>query len=133
MPLIWVKEGGGFTDFETKFMPRYEMILFCSKGLRRLNSVCSDVLDFRRPLSVERIHTQQKPLKLLQLLIRLSTVPNEIVLDPCAGSFATSVAATLIGRRSIGIEADIDNYNKGLEWIRRVEFDSSTESEETEK
>ena len=126
VPLVWVKEGGGFTDFDTKFMPRYETILFCNKGLRRLNSVCSDVFDFRRPLSVERIHTQQKPLELLQLLIRLSSVPNELVLDPCAGSFATNVAATLIGRRSIGIDKSEENYNKGLEWLRRTSFEEET-------
>ena len=129
IPLIWVKEGGGFTDFDAKFMPRYETLLFCNKGLRRLNSVCSDVLDFRRPLSVERIHTQQKPIELLQLLIRLSSVPNEIVLDPCAGSFAVNVAATLLGRRSVGIEKNEDNYNKGLEWIRRVEFGEGEEDD----
>lgn len=130
MPLIWVKEGGGFTDFETKFMPRHETILFCNKGLRRLNSACSDVLEFKRPLSTERVHTQQKPVELLQLLIRLSSVPNEIVLDPCAGSFATNVAATLLGRRSIGIEKSEENFNKGLEWIRRVEYGSLTAEEQ---
>ena len=133
VPLIWVKEGGGFTDFDAKFMPRYETLLFCNKGLRRLNSVCSDVLNFNRPLSVERIHTQQKPVELLQLLIRLSSVPNEIVLDPCAGSFATNVAATLLGRRSIGIEKNETNYNKGLEWIRCIEFEGATEDEKTEQ
>ncbi len=127
IPLIWVKEGGGFTDFDVRFMPRYETILFCNKGLRRLNSVCSDVLDFRRPLSVERVHTQQKPIELLQLLIRLSTVADEIVFDPCMGSGATNVAATLLGRRSIGIEKNEDNYNKALEWIRRTEFASSVD------
>lgn len=123
VPLIWVKEGGGFTDFETKFMPKYETLIFCSKGLRRLNSVCSDVFDFRRPLSVERIHTQQKPLELLQFFIRLSTVSDEIVLDPCVGSGATNVAATLLGRRSIGIEKNVDNYNKASEWLQRIEFE----------
>jgi len=126
-PLIWVKEGGGFTDFEVRFMPRYETILFCNKGLRRLNSACSDVLNFNRPLSVERMHTQQKPVELLQQLIRLSTQFNEIVLDPCAGSFSSIVASTLLGRRSIGIEKDVDAYNKGLEWIKGVEIKEKEE------
>jgi len=118
--LIWVKEGGGPVDVYSKFMPRYEKILFCNKGSRGLNSVCSDVLEFKRPLSVERIHTQQKPTDLLQLLIRLSSLPHEVVLDPCAGSFATIVSATLLGRRSIGIEKDKDAFNKGLEWVKGI-------------
>ena len=133
VPLVWIKEGGGFTDFDAKFMPRYEIVLFCNKGLRRLNSICSDVLNFNRPLSVERIHTQQKPIDLLQLFIRLSSVPNEIVLDPCMGSGAVNVAATLLGRRSIGIEKNEDNYNKAIEWIRRIDFEEGGETNDIEK
>ena len=128
-PLLWIKEGGGFTDFEVRFMPRYETILFCNKGLRRLNSVCSDVLEFKRPLSTERRHTQQKPVELLQLLIKLSTQFNEIVLDPTAGSFASIVAATLSGRRSIGIEKDTDAYNQALNWIKGIESEEVKEEE----
>lgn len=115
IPLIWVKEGGGFTDFESKFMPRYESILFCSKGeKKRLNEATSNVFEFKRPITTERIHTQEKPIELIQRLIKISSQPNEIVLDPCAGSFSTVVAATLTGRRSIGIDDDEVCYLKGL-------------------
>lgn len=133
IPLVWVKEGGGYTDFEVRFMPRYETILFCNKGLRRLNSICSDVLEFNRPLSVERLHTQQKPVELLQQLIRLSSLPNEIVLDPCAGSFSTIIASTLLGRRSIGIEKDEECYNRGLEWVKMTEFGGGDEEDEIDE
>jgi DNA modification methylase/ParB-like chromosome segregation protein Spo0J len=116
VPLIWVKEGGGFTDFDYKFMPRYETILFCSKGIKKpLNEITSNVLEYRRSATTERIHTQEKPIELIQKFIKLSSQPNEIVLDPCAGSFVTSVAATLAGRRSIAIEKDEICYAKGLQ------------------
>jgi len=115
VPLIWVKEGGGFTDFENKFMPRYETILFCSKGkVKPLNEVCSNVLEYNRPLTTERIHTQEKPIALIDKLIKISTQPNQIVLDPCAGSFTTTMAATLLGRRSIAIDNDKVCHAKGL-------------------
>ena len=53
VPLIWVKEGGGFTDFEMKFMPRYEAILFCRKGYGRgLREPTSNVFEFSRPPSI---------------------------------------------------------------------------------
>jgi DNA modification methylase len=120
VPLIWVKEGGGYTDFEVRFMPRYETILFCNKGIRRLNSVCSDVFEFKRPPSTERVHTQQKSTELIQQLIRLSSQPNELILDPCAGSFVSVVAATLTGRRSIGIEKDVNCYNAGINWVKAI-------------
>jgi len=118
VPLVWVKEGGGFTDFEHKFMPRYESILFCSKGQKKiLNEVSSNVFEFRRPITTERIHTQEKPIDLIQKFIKMSSQPNEIVLDPCAGSFVTAVSATLLGRRSISIEKDKTAYVKGLQRV----------------
>ena len=118
MPLIWVKDGGGYTDHEVKFMPRYETAFYCLKGLRRLNFASSDVFEHPRPLTTKRIHTQQKALGLIQKMIQLSSVENELVLDPCAGSFVTCVAATLLGRRSIGIERDENNYMKGRMWLQ---------------
>ena len=68
MPLIWVKEGGGYTDHEYKIMPRYETLLFCSKGPgKRLNFPITDVLEYNRPLSTERFHPQQKSLLFQQM------------------------------------------------------------------
>ena len=114
-PLIWVKEGGGYTDFDHKFMPRYETILFCSKGIKKqFNEAVSNVFEVNRPLTTERIHTQEKPIELIQRFIKISTQPNEIILDPCAGSFSTTIAATLTKRRSIAIEKDEICYAKGL-------------------
>lgn len=116
VPLIWVKEGGGFTDFDYKFMPRYETILFCSKGeKKKLNEVSSNVFEYNRPPNTERIHTQEKPVGLIRQLIKLSSQPNEIVFDPCAGSFVTAMAATFLGRRSVSIEQDEVAYLKGVQ------------------
>jgi len=128
-PLIWIKSGGGFTDFEVKFMPEYEHILFCSKGLRRISYPCSDTFPVPRPSSTERIHPQQKPVALLQQFIRLSTVANEVVLDPCTGSGSSIVASTLAGRRSIGVELVEVTYNAALEWIRGVRLEDATGEE----
>ena len=114
-PLIWVKEGGGYTDFDHKFMPRYETILFCSKGIKKqFNNAVSNVFEVNRPLTTERIHTQEKPIELIQQFINISSQPNEIVLDPCAGSFVTAIASTLNKRRSISIELDDTCFAKGL-------------------
>lgn len=117
-PVMWVKEGGAFTDFDMRFMPRYEMAIFAAKGQRRISSPTSDVFMYNRPPSVTRIHTQQKPVELLRHWIKLSTVQNEIVLDPCMGSGATIVAATLESRRSIGIEKSEENFLRASDWAR---------------
>ena len=51
------------------------------------------------------VHPTQKPLGILTPLIEFSTPPGGIVLDPFAGSGSTLVAARMIGRRAVGIEA----------------------------
>lgn len=48
--------------------------------------------------SKERIHPQQKPLPLLQWLIRSYTTPGAMVVDPYAGSGSTGRAALADGR-----------------------------------
>jgi DNA modification methylase len=121
VPLVWVKEGGGYTDFEYKFMPRYENILFCTKGRRPLNYVTSDVFILNRPLSTERIHPQQRSLELLKEFIKLSSHQDEIVLDPTMGSGAVIVAAILTGRRSIGVEKDAGQFLKAENWIKGIQ------------
>jgi len=51
-------------------------------------------------------HPCQKPLALLQYLVKKTTRPNAVVLDPFAGSGTTLVAAQALGRRAIGIEIE---------------------------
>jgi site-specific DNA-methyltransferase (adenine-specific) len=52
------------------------------------------------------LHPTQKPLGILVPLIEYSCPPGGLVLDPFAGSGSTAVAAILIGRRAVLIEAD---------------------------
>jgi site-specific DNA-methyltransferase (adenine-specific) len=52
------------------------------------------------------LHPTQKPVALMDYLIRTYTNPGEIVLDFTMGSGTTGVAALRAGRRFIGIERD---------------------------
>jgi len=49
-------------------------------------------------------HPTVKPLNLMQYLVTLISKPNDVVLDPFAGSGTTLVAAKELGRKYIGIE-----------------------------
>lgn len=49
-------------------------------------------------------HQTQKPLALMELLVRLFSEPGELILDPFAGSGTTGVAAVRLGRRFVGWE-----------------------------
>jgi site-specific DNA-methyltransferase (adenine-specific) len=50
------------------------------------------------------LHPTQKPVRLMQALIELTTQPGQLVFDPFAGSGSTLVAAKSLGRSYLGIE-----------------------------
>lgn len=56
----------------------------------------------------ERIHEAQKPVALLEFLVKLTTRENQIVLDPFAGSGSTAVACKRLNRRFISFEINED-------------------------
>ena len=56
------------------------------------------------------LHPTQKPVALFKYLIRTYTEPGALVLDNCAGSGTTGVAAIQCGRRAILIEQDAGYY-----------------------
>lgn len=51
-------------------------------------------------------HPTEKPLELIRRLVRVSSNPGELVLDPFMGSGTTAVAARQLGRRFIGFELE---------------------------
>lgn len=59
-------------------------------------------------------HPTQKPLALLEMLIKTYTNPGDTVLDPCMGSGSTIVAATRTGRKYIGIEKETGFKGRAL-------------------
>ena len=69
------------------------------------------VLTFSKGMSPysRPVHPTQKPVALMEYLIRTYTQEGETVLDSCMGSGTTGVACANTGRRFIGIERD-DKY-----------------------
>lgn len=51
-------------------------------------------------------HPTEKPLALIQRLVRVSSNPGDLVLDPFMGSGTTAVAAKMLGRAYLGFETD---------------------------
>lgn len=66
----------------------------------------------------ERVHKQQSPVALLQRIILSSTRPDDVVLDPFAGSGTTLVACNQLNRVSIGIEISKKNYDVIVERLK---------------
>lgn len=61
------------------------------------------------------IHPTEKPIDLLEYLIKTYTNEGELVLDNCAGSGSTLVAAKNLNRQFIGIEKEEKFYNTCLD------------------
>ena len=69
-----------------------------------------NILKFNRELS-NRYHPTQKPIKLVEYLIKTYTNEEEIVLDFTMGSGSTGVACMNANRKFIGIELDNNCFN----------------------
>ena len=61
---------------------------------------------------VPKIHPAQKPISVLKRLIEIFTDPDDVVIDPCAGSGTTLRAAKELGRNSYGFEVSREFYQK---------------------
>lgn len=73
------------------------------------------VLEFSR--DKVKLHPTQKPVALMEYLIKTYTNEGDLVLDNCMGSGTTGVACMNTGRRFIGIEMDEGYFNIAKERI----------------
>ena len=88
----------------------------CSKTTRQtVTNYPRNIVEFP---SVDGVHQTQKPVALMEYLIKTYTNEGETVLDFTAGSFTTGVACVNLNRRFIGIELDKDYFDIGVNRIK---------------
>ena len=75
-------------------------------------------------------HPTQKPIALLERIIKASSNENDLVLDPFSGTFTTSYVAKQLNRKSIGIELQDEYVKIGL---RRLNLQDEFQGEKIEK
>lgn len=73
--------------------------------------------DWVRDNETPKIHPTQKPVGLLETLIEVFTDAGDVVIDPCAGSGTTLLAAARRGRKSYGFEIKKDFFKASQEKI----------------
>lgn len=111
-PQKTVKEGVKIGSGGSKSTPIYGGIYTASgRGVQMNQRKPED--GTRYPISVldfasegKKVHETQKPVDLMRYFIRTYTNPGDVVLDNTMGSGTTGVAATLEGRKFIGIEQE---------------------------
>ncbi|MDR3243543.1 MAG: site-specific DNA-methyltransferase [Elusimicrobiota bacterium] len=79
-----------------------------------------NLMSFKSNYSDIGLHPTQKPLKLMQALIELTTLEGQIVLDPFMGSATTLVAAKLLKREYIGFDNNESYYKIALNRINKA-------------
>ncbi len=82
-----------------------------NKGTRHPSTVLYFPQKWRRQ---DQIHPTQKPVELLEWICRSFSNAGDLVLDTCAGSFTTAIAADNTGRRWICIEKDLEFFEIGV-------------------
>lgn len=95
----------------------YGLILYRDK-LPKFNNegrMIFNCFDWGTDTKTPKIHPTQKPVPLLQNIIRIFTDENDVVIDPCAGSASTLRAAAMLNRRAYGFEIKKEFFNKANE------------------
>ena len=92
----------------------FDQVEVKSDGLRFPRSVQY----FKTAESEGGFHKTQKPVALMEYLIKTYTNEGETVLDFTAGSFSTGVACVNLNRKFVGIENDENYFDIGLNRIK---------------
>lgn len=110
--LIWDRGVIGMGDLST-YGSSYDIVYFgYNKLWRKLNGVRDrDILSFNRIAPHKAVHPTEKPIELIEYLVRKSTNERDKVLDPFAGGGSTLVACKNINRFATGIELKEEYVN----------------------
>lgn len=98
--LLWAAK-----NEKSKHVFNYELMRQENSG-KQMKAVWS----IKPPSKKEKLHGKhptQKPVELLDRIIRASTNKSDLILDPFCGSATTGVAALLNGRKFVGIDAEL--------------------------
>jgi len=140
--VVWSKPNAVPNFSGSRFQNSHETLLWCSKSkksryqfnyqtMKELNGgkQMKSVWDIGICIGNERlkdengkkVHSTQKPEKLLENIILSTTIENDIVLDPFFGTGTTGAIAKKFGRKFIGIEMDPYYIKHATDRINSVE------------
>jgi site-specific DNA-methyltransferase (adenine-specific) len=103
----------------------FEVCMYVTKGKPKVfnflsQAECKNVFHYSNTKRYTR-HPTEKPLDLIELMIKASSNECELVLDPFMGSGTTAVAAKALGRRYLGFETDLEYVRMARERLNRTD------------
>ena len=112
--LIWDRGRNTMPGYGYQYLNRTEAIIYGHnppRGKRLAKNMYNIFEEPTVPNSL-RVYPTEKPQSLLKTLIMQSTITNDLVLDPFAGSASTLKAARSCARRSLGFEIQEEAFNR---------------------
>lgn len=123
-PILWFvkpyNQGTTLTDniLENHVGAYNETLLKKNQYLNEGLEICANILKTEEFPEDRGLHDAQKPIHLLKTLIELTTIENQIVLDPFMGSGSTIIAAIRSNRQYIGFEQNEEYFDITKKRIR---------------
>jgi len=99
----------------------YGLVLYRDK-LPKFNNngkMVFNCMDWPRDNTNDKIHPTQKPVELLEKLIKIFTDEGDVVIDPVAGSGSTLTACDNLNRKGYGFEIKMDFFKNATKWIEQ--------------
>lgn len=114
---IWEKTNPSPMNGQHIWLSSIETCVYGKYPKATYNRHCESPV-WRFPTTRSKIHPTQKPVKLFEYIIESSSIENDVVFDPCAGSGTTAIAAQNTNRQYFLIEKDEEYYNSIIDRIK---------------
>jgi site-specific DNA-methyltransferase (adenine-specific) len=103
--VIWDRAVHGLGDLEGAYALQHDVVWFATKGLFKFPNHRPQSIVRSPRVDAEKLqHPNEKPVPLMEKLIRDVSVKGQTICDPFLGSGSTAIAAASTGRNYIGIE-----------------------------
>lgn len=116
--VVWDK---GAMGLGMGFRAQHEIVLHFTAGSPKYHDLGTpNVIRASRVTADDREHQTQKPIDLMQRLVRVCCPVGGTVVDPFMGSGSTALAAIAESRRFVGIERDPEHFATACERVRNA-------------
>ncbi len=117
---IWEKTNPTPVNGQHLWLSGVETCIFARKKGAFFSEHCKNSV-WRFPNGRSKRHPTEKPLKLIEYLMSVSSKPGDLVLDPFSGSGTTGEAAINLRRRFVCIEKNREYFDRAVERLRTAE------------
>lgn len=120
--LIWDTRQHGMGDLVYSWGNQTDFIIFGLKGKKPLVKRRSNLITVQKVTCQDPIHSMEKPVELMEIILRCSASKGDLVCDPFMGSGSTVKACLKVGGLDcVGIELDPVIFLKAKDSISRFE------------